>query len=210
MVTQIVTGKYVDLRDLLPTNCSPATEAEPLLKLDGLLILTATQSRKPKQAIEDIVSWVEAFSIYMAVATHYHPQRFKNLHQYLLLIIRTYRQFSGRAWQNYDVAFRQQAAALRCEDWSAIDTQLFNFHTAGSAPLPLPQPRSRSTTNCISWNRGSCVAPNPSACHFTHSCLTYHRNHQVRHCPNRPTGLLSHRNRPRSPPPAAPKRFKRN
>ncbi|EDO45365.1 predicted protein [Nematostella vectensis] len=39
--------------------------------------------------------------------------RWKDLHHYLLLILRTYRQFSGRAWLAYDRAFREHAAAVQ-------------------------------------------------------------------------------------------------
>ena len=56
--------------------------------------------------ITDLVSWIEAFSIYTLILTSYFPHRWRDLTVYKLLIIRTYRQFVGRAWMNYDKAFR--------------------------------------------------------------------------------------------------------
>jgi hypothetical protein len=64
---------------------------------------------------------MEAFSM---VFTYYYPQRWRDLLQYKLLIIRTYRQFSGRAWPAYDQAFREHAAAIQLTNWSQLNVQL--------------------------------------------------------------------------------------
>jgi hypothetical protein len=51
---------------------------------------------------------------------------------YELLILRTYSQFGGGgdAWRNYDEAFRRDAAARGLSDWSNMNVELFNIHTA--------------------------------------------------------------------------------
>ncbi len=84
-----------------------------------------------------------------------------------------YRQFSGSAWCEYDKAFRQHAAASKLTDWSGINVQLFNFHTAGSGPHsyvassvsrtgssfePQGNQNSDCSVVCLSWNKGHCVA----------------------------------------------------
>lgn len=51
--------------------------------------------------------------------TTYFPNRWQDLIAYKLLIIRTYRQFSGKAWLNYDKAFREHAAVAKVTDWSS-------------------------------------------------------------------------------------------
>jgi hypothetical protein len=106
------------------------------------------------------------------------------LSSYKLLILRTYRQFAGYAWCDYDKAFRQHAAATRLLDWSELNVQLFNLHTAGSAyrgPSRLTtassSSRSEPTSNrnhdcsvkCFSWNKGRCVAPS-AVCPYKHAC----------------------------------------
>ena len=124
-VHAIVTGKYINLGDLLPDN-SWATDDfnEPQLLLDGRLVVTVA-ARKPRNEIHDILSWVEAFTVYSVILTSHFSHR-------CAIWPRTYRQFSGSAWCEYDKAFRQHAAASKLSDWSSINVQLFNFHTAGS------------------------------------------------------------------------------
>lgn len=46
---------------------------DPQLLFDGRVMLTAT-SKKPKKHIEDIISWIEAFSIYTWILSSYFPQ----------------------------------------------------------------------------------------------------------------------------------------
>jgi len=51
---------------------------------------------------------------------------------YKLLILWIHRQFSRRVWFTYDKAFRKHTAATQLVDWSAMNAQLFNFHTTGA------------------------------------------------------------------------------
>ena len=122
IVSQITAGKYVDLSELLSINIT-RNEPETQLLFEGLMILT-TNFKKPRKKIEDIVSWVEAFSIFSMIVTAYFPHCGKDLLQYKLLTLRTYRQFSGRVWLSYDQAFREHAAAIRLTDWSSMNVQL--------------------------------------------------------------------------------------
>ena len=63
------------------------------------------------------MTWSEAFTIFTLILTSYFLHRWKDLTSYKLLILRTYRQFSGRVWLAYDQAFRQHAAATKLVDW---------------------------------------------------------------------------------------------
>jgi hypothetical protein len=104
-----VSGKYVELSELIPANLVE-TENEPQVFLDGRIVLTAT-SKRTRRKVEDIISWVETFTIYTLVMTNYYPHRWRDLSHYKMLILRTYRQFGGKAWLAYDKAFREHAAA---------------------------------------------------------------------------------------------------
>lgn len=88
--------------------------------------------------------------------------RWNDLSAYNLFIIRTFRQFQAKAWLRYDKTFRQHAAATNLVDWSHINVQLFNFHTAGanvrsSATGVEAQGNIGATVICTSWNRGQCI-----------------------------------------------------
>ena len=131
LVSQIVAGKFVELHELLSTNLV-LNEPEPQLLFDGRLVLTSTP-KKPNRRVDDITSWLEAFSIYYLILSSHFPHRWKDLIQYQLLILRTHRQFAGRVWLACDRAFREHAAASNLTDWSTINVQLFNFHAAGAS-----------------------------------------------------------------------------
>ena len=187
LVSAITSGKFIDLDELLSVNLASDTDEEPQLLLDGRLILTSSK-RKSKHKIEDIVSWMEAFSIYCLVLTSCFPHRWRDLSLYKLLILRTYQRFGGRAWLSYDRAFREHAAATRRNDWSNIESQLFNFHTAGAARRVVSGPGDSeakgspsSDVVCHSWNRGSCTAPS-SVCRFAHRCSSCRGPHRLRDC----------------------------
>ena len=131
VVGQVVAGKFIDLGDLLPSTVVSA-DPEPQLLFDGRLVLTSTP-KKPKRRIEDIATWMEAFSVFCLIMISFFPHRSRDPLQYKLLILRTYRQFRGKVWLAYDRAFREHAAAANVVDWSFINVQLFNFHAAGAS-----------------------------------------------------------------------------
>ena len=189
VVGQGVAGKFVDLGDLLSSTVASA-EPEPHLLFDGRLVLTSTLN-KPTCRVEDIATLMEAFSVYFLIMISFFPHRSQNLLQYKLLILRTYRQFSGRVWLAYDRAFREHAAAANVVDWLSINVQLFNFHAAGaSARGPNasltdssePAGASASQILCKSWNKGRCVAQYAS-CRFAHRCSSCSGAHRAVNCP---------------------------
>ena len=212
VVSQITATKFVNLEDLSAENI-PTSEPEPQLWFDGRLVLSH-MPKKPKRQITDITSWMEAFSIFFLIVCSYFPHRWGDLTSYKLLILRTYRQFSGYCWLNYDWAFREHAAAVKLTDWST-NVQLFNYHTAGAqvrirpasvTPVTSQAEASGKTTSkviCHSWNAGRCIAINPH-CRFRHACSRCSGDHRTTSCTS------SHSSRPHSPDPEEPKRRKRH
>jgi len=122
-------------------------------------VLTSSP-KKPKRRIEDISMWLEAFSMYCLVLVSHFPNRWKDLLQYQLLILRTHRQFTGQVWLSYDRVFRENAAATNLTDWSQLNITLFSFHSARwSARSPRdamdsqnePHGAASSQIICRSW-----------------------------------------------------------
>ena len=185
IVVQIVAGKFIDLNELLAVN---------LVQKDGQLVLTS-QPKTQRWRIEDIASWMEAFAIFSLILVSHFPHRWKDLMQYQLLILRTYRHFSGRVWLDYDRSFREHAAATHLTNWSLMNTELFNFHTAGSSvrssslaqshESPEPPGSSSATVVCKSWNRGCCTAPFAS-CRYAHRCNLCSGAHWASSCLTQP------------------------
>ena len=166
LVSQIVAGKFVELHELLPANIV-ITEPEPQLLFDGCLVLTSSP-KKPKRRIEDISTWLET-SIYCLVLISHFPNRWKDLLQYQLLILRRHCQFADRVWLSYDRAFRENATATNLTDWSQLNSTLFSFHSAGwSARSPrdamlcsqvcqLPRPAPHWSLPCRNAQRAELV-----------------------------------------------------
>ncbi|KAK3746731.1 hypothetical protein QZH41_001467 [Actinostola sp. cb2023] len=69
LVTQIVSGKCVDLRELIAANLVESAN-EPQLFFDGRVVLTSTPKRQ-RRRVEDIVTWMVAFGIYVLVLSSY-------------------------------------------------------------------------------------------------------------------------------------------
>ncbi|KAK3702244.1 hypothetical protein QZH41_016772 [Actinostola sp. cb2023] len=121
-------------QDLLSENIA-TDEPEPELLFDGRLVLTNI-TKKNKCKIRDIITWMEAFTIYMMIICSYFPHRWSDLTKYKLLIVRTFRLFGGQGWLNYDREFRETVAAERLTDWSNMNVQLYNFNTACAPVRP--------------------------------------------------------------------------
>ena len=75
LVAQIVVGKYVDLNQLLAINLVQK-DTEPQLFLDGHLVLTS-QPKKQCRRIDDIASWMEAFTIFSLILVSSFLHRWK-------------------------------------------------------------------------------------------------------------------------------------
>ena len=71
----------------------------------------------------------------------YFPHRSRDLVLYQLLILCTFSRFGGSTWRWYDDAFRRDAAARGVVDWSHMNVELWNFHTASASRASrLPRP----------------------------------------------------------------------
>ena len=137
---------------------------------------------------------MEAFAIFsLIVVSHFS----KDLLQYHLLFLLTYRHFSGRVWLAYDQVWFEHAAASHLMDWSLMNVQLFNFHAAGSSvrsntlaqanESPKPLGSSSSSLLCKSWNKGRCTALFAS-CWYAHHCSMCSGSHCSTACSRLPSG----------------------
>ena len=106
LVTKITAGLFLDLAGLLPDNIR-TQEIEPQAFLEGKLVVSGSKKRVIE--IADIVTWIEAFTIFSMILCHTFPSRWKDLNQYKLLIIQTARRFSDKSWLHYHIAFRKEA-----------------------------------------------------------------------------------------------------
>lgn len=104
-VLRIQSGEYVDLEELLK---SPHAKSDTPLprQQEGVLVVQSMESlKKRRPQITSYAQWVEAFAIYVAVASQKH----------LMVLIKEACALGGVRWINYDRKFRQMAAAKKLE-----------------------------------------------------------------------------------------------
>ena len=156
MVSKIISGQFVDLADLVSAKLR-AVDQEPHTFLDGKLLVS--QKRRLVE-ISDVLTWTEAFTIYQMVLCSAHPHRWPDLTKYTLLIIQTARHSPDRAWLEYDLAFRRDAATTGSTDWGKMNLDLYTFHLRSPArPLDKLVVGSASTSTSTSRGYGSPVPP---------------------------------------------------
>ena len=194
LVTQIKAGQFIDLADLLPESVK-AQDSEPQTYLDGKLLVS---TKKRVREISDIVTWVEAFTVYMWIFCCIHPSRWQDMTQCKLLILQTARLFSGKSWLHYDTAFRKDAAASGLNDWSRMNSDLYHFHTRlpqkqqFQPPTFLSSPsRSMASWSIFyrSWNNCSCAWPY-GQCRYCHRCEKCEGEHPLSTAPLGPQHRL--------------------
>ena len=145
--------------------------------------------------ISDILTWTEAFTIYQMVLCAAHRHRWPDLEKYKLLIIQTARHSPDRAWLEYALAFRRDAAAMGSTDWGKMNLDLYNFHlrsparpldklVVGSSSTSTSTSRGYSspTPHCTSWNNGLCCWLF-GECRFCHVCSSCDGVHSKVSCP---------------------------
>ena len=76
LVAKITAGLFLDLAGLLRDNIR-AQEIEPQAFLDGTLVVSGSKKRVIE--IADIVTWIEAFTIFSMILCHTFPSRWKDL-----------------------------------------------------------------------------------------------------------------------------------
>ena len=140
LLAKITSGTFVEL-------------GKPHTYLDGKLLIAPAKKRVVE--ITDILTWIQAFTIYQWIFCSTYPSRWQDTTQYKLLILQMACQFPRPAWLNDDMAFRKDAAAYFLTDWSQMNLNLYNFHTRASSTItgqsaprltswPIPQPHRTS------------------------------------------------------------------
>ena len=176
--------------ELLPERLDDPVLDTTSFKIEGSTIVPVAKPSRGKNSPLDILDWVECFNSYTSIIATFHPHRARDLLAYMALIIRTAKRFGGKAWFHYDRAFRREAEVNNLQDWSVMQTDLYNFHTSAIHRVPDAQVvstyRSNSSFNkigssseatgnasspqlCLSWNDGSCASPRAN-CRFRHAC----------------------------------------
>jgi hypothetical protein len=116
--------EFVEMGDLLPENGMLRTE-------DGSSNPLGVMRRR--RQITDVLTWVQCFAVYIGVMSRRYPEAVPELLAYMILIIRTSREFAELAWAQYDASYRRHAANVGNRQWSRINPSMYAVSFTGKA-----------------------------------------------------------------------------
>ena len=122
LVKRIIKGEFVDMSELLKDNMEVLRRRKQ--ESDG--IPAPYEQRASRREVPDILSWVQAFSLYAAVVASQHPNKAKELWAYLAILVGEAQRCGGRGFVAYDSLFRQQMTSFEAVDFSKINQSLYS------------------------------------------------------------------------------------
>lgn len=118
---------FVDMAELVNKEGQAEDEAQLLQQCDGKLVLVHSLEqlkRKSKEGL-DIMGWLEAYAVLVAVAGQAQPDAVPHLMAFQVRVIRAAR-VKGSNWREFDRQYRRKAAARHSRDWSVHDADLWD------------------------------------------------------------------------------------
>ena len=123
LMERIWSGQYVDFTDLPPAK--GCTRPVPAIEEGQIVVVRAEDVNGTRKLIPDLATWVQCFSLYMAVITEKDPGRTKSLLAYMTVIAKASTKYKWPSWVVYDQNYRQDAADSGITDWSKVDPSTY-------------------------------------------------------------------------------------
>ena len=129
---KILRWEFVDMAELQSVGVLVKLSLEPdphwFIILPGLEVAQAR-----KKPIQDLLTWIQCFNIYIAVVAKKHPDMVPEMLAHMLIVMRAQREYKEPAWRLYNEAFRDKAPATGNWKWSQIYTHIYNQIFTGRA-----------------------------------------------------------------------------
>jgi len=191
LVKWIKQGIFVEMSEVLPDHlCSADANMEDL-----------GTKKKKRSKVDNIIDWIQCFSIYIAILSLSAPYRVPDLLGYQSLIISAFIHHCAGRWVVYNWRFRLKASAKNIK-WSAIEVTTWNMvfpdYTLGTyqprqSQLPIPTNSYKPTLHpsqqiCLKWNENpeGCSCP---SCHICYRCIHFphvaDKNHKATEYPRK-------------------------
>ena len=157
LIHKIENGEFVELEKLLPRDRNSFTRgggAENRLEWvqrEGGTFLVPAGNREHK--ITGIRKWEQAFRAYATIYCAAHPQRSKEVWQYISVINTAASAYVWDNVYNYDITFRHLMAFNPNRSWAVTYNQMWNLSMRD--PLPKNNNFSRSSFQFHSNNNGN-------------------------------------------------------
>ena len=92
--TRILNWECIDLAELRPVGRAPLDKMNPVPDPQHFIIMPGMEvTRATKKSMEDILTWVQCFTTYVAILSTKFPEAVPDLMTYMLSIIRAYQEY---------------------------------------------------------------------------------------------------------------------
>ena len=192
IVDEVVAGQYVEMASLLPLSPTSVTAQEHTFRLSTGTSGDVLVSQQPQSGrkIMDLADWLEAWTNFVGIVGHSHPDRMPELVSYQHTILQAARLFDFVAVAEYDRLFLSRTALDSSMRWDSVQSDLYTMKfNANTCRSFCPAEGSRRNTTyttandiCRLFNRGTCKR---KACAYQHRCLTCDgEDHGAFNCPS--------------------------
>ena len=186
LIEKVRKWEYINLADLLKDHNS----SDQFIVVNGQVLSVPDQKlRISNRAIADIFTWLQAYNIFTAILLSAEDTTIEEAaglvaHSYLILQIS--KDLQGSQWLQYDLTFREWAAAKRIRKRGELSFSIYGRCLATQQPtlpeLQASKQKRKSDVNvCFWWNDG--ISCNKSSCHFSHRCRYCAGAHWAIDCP---------------------------
>lgn len=136
LVAKVLSGAYVDMKELLSDNISLLQQLESFNMTATLPALPAAMKPRLRE-VNTLASWLYCFLAYTALRCP--DQELRDRMVYARLMKREAQRQGGQGWLEYDKAFRQHAALDPSLKWNVLNSDikagtLFNHSSHTSSP----------------------------------------------------------------------------
>ena len=202
LLEKIQKWEFIELASLL-THDGPSRGETLTITQDGQSMIVRPQEESHgRKKINDIPSWLQAFSIYaagLAASDNTTSEHFKGLMAHMYLMIQLAKDLGGTVWLQYDREFRVWAAAKGVKVWGELNLSIYGRCLAAhQRPPNISRPASQKRFHdrrddrkakghrncCYKWNFDGSCHKLASVCKYLHLCHFCGEEHRAMECPS--------------------------
>ena len=134
LYNRILKWEFINFYDFRPVDPLEETTVESD-SVQYVMFPDLEISQANRKKVKDLQTWTACFALYVAVLASKFPKCVPSMMAYPLCILKANREYADPAWQVYDEAFREAAAATGLRDWSKSNDDLFSRIFTGRAKV---------------------------------------------------------------------------